>query len=190
MYTQRATLLHLRFVFTVIAVSFLIFVPTAQALHVAHSQQSTPTSSAAWGAVATPVNTPPANQALQLDWIINRGRPHQFFDIVNVGTIALASHTLHMIQVLNQGGNSTPPAVFFNGCLDGTWTAVDSCTGTINPLGSGPTEIFILVNIPLNVGDRFAVQATTTSRGASSYTTTIDIGVASEQVRPKTTTSS
>ena len=95
-----------------------------------------------------------------------------------------------MIHVLNQGGNPTAPTVFFDGCLDGAWTAVDSCTGTIIPLGSASTEIFILVNIPLDVGNRFAVQATTTSRGASSYTTTIDIGVASEQVRPKTTTSS
>jgi hypothetical protein len=173
-----------------LTIPLLASAPTVEAEHIARSQNSVGVSSATWRAVATPRNTSPSKQALTLTWTVNQGTAHQFLDIVNVGTIAVTSQTFHMANVLDNGGNAKPPLVTFTACLNGTWTGVDMCTGTAVQLGSTATEFFTTVNTPLDVGGRIHVQATTAPRGSSSYTTTVNISISSDQVRPSTTISS
>ena len=177
-------------ILTLVAIPLLFSSPMVAAEHIARSQDSVSISSATWRVVATPENTSPSNQVLVLTWTVNQGTAHQFFDIVNVGTIAVTSQTFHMTNVLTNGGNSKPPLVTFTACLNGVWAAVDVCTGTAVELGSTATAFFSTVNTPLDVSGRIHVLATTTPRGTSSYTTTVGISISSDQVRPGTTISS
>lgn len=146
-------------------------------------------TTAEWRAVATPQNSTPVNQALILTWSVSHGTAYQYFDIVNSGTIDVTSQTFHVTNVLDKGGNAKAPTVTFEACLNGTWVAVNSCSGTVVALGSTTTEIFTTVNTPLPVGSRLRLQATTTPSGTSSYTTTVNISIDRSQVRPGITVS-
>lgn len=144
-------------------------------------------SSAAWRAVAVPANTPPTNQPLVLNWAVSHGTAYQFFDIVNNGSIDVSSQTFHVTNVLDKNGNMKAPTVTFDACLNGTWTAINTCSGTVQQLGSTTTEIFTTVNTYLSVGSRIHIQATTTPSGSSSYTTTVNISIDRSQVRASLT---
>lgn len=146
-------------------------------------------TTAEWRVVATPQNATPVNQALILTWSVSRGSAYQFFDIVNSGSIDVTSQTFHVSNVLDTGGNAKAPTVTFEACLNGTWVAVNSCSGTAVALGSTTTEIFTTVNIPLPVAGRLHLQATTTPNGTNSYTTTVNISIDRSQVRPGITVS-
>jgi hypothetical protein len=177
-------------ILALVTITLLVSSSMVGAEHIARAQNSVAVSTATWRAVATPENTSPSNQSLVLAWTVNQGMAHQFFDIVNVGTLAITSQTFRLTNILTNGGNSKAPLVTFTACLNGTWTAVDVCTGTAVELGSTATDSFDTVNTPVDVGGRIHVQATTTPRGTSSYTTTVSIAISSDQIRPGTTISS
>jgi hypothetical protein len=174
----------------VVVMQWFIFVPVVHATHMARVQHPISVNSASWQAVATPLNTAPSNQSLVLLWANSQGAAYQIFDVVNTGTIDLTGLTFHVTVVRTSGGSNKPLNVTFEACVGAAWTALNTCPGTIQTIGTTSSFLTTTVSQMITVGGRLSVQASTPPAGTAQHSTTIDISVDTTHLRAGTTTSS
>lgn len=148
------------------------------------------TATARWAAVAVPRGSGAAVGALVLTWTVSQGVAYKYFDLLNVGTLPLSGQSFEVTNVYERTGNVKPPTVTFEACLNGTWSASNTCSGTVEMMGSTTGQFFTTVNTPLMPSARLEVRATTAPGAISSYTTTVNVSVARVQTRSGETTNS
>lgn len=179
-------------IFLLAAVMIPLVFPVAavKATYVATLQRSMSISTSQWRAVAVPQNSGPTNQPLVLLWTNSQGTAYQIFDIINPGTIDLTGFIFHVTVLRTSGGGNKPLDVTFEACVGASWTALNTCSGSIVTIGTTSTSLTTTVAQPVNVGGRLSIQASTTPSGSSQHSTTIDISVDTTHIRPITITSS
>lgn len=183
--------------FTSRPVAFLSFVaiqllsPTmpANATHAAAVVTSFEVSTVRWRAVAVPAGAVPVDQSLTITWTNERGSAYQIIEIVNAGTVDLNHITFQATVARTSGGNDKLNDVTFEACIGGTWTALHSCSGTIQNIGTTSSLLTTTVSQPLAIATRLSVKASTSPSGANQHLTTVTIIVDSTNIRPGRSTS-
>lgn len=167
----------------------VFYVIPAEALHLSVTHNTVNVTTTRWAAVATAQGQPATTGPLQMNWSVNQGVAYQYFDVVNVGSVALTSQSFMVTNTYDKSGNVKPPAVTFEACTNGAWTSTtNTCSGSVLLLGTTNTEFFVSLSTPLTVNQRLSVRARTSPGASSSYMTTVSIYVGRTNLRPATLT--
>lgn len=154
-------------------------------------------SSATFGIIPTTLPGTPPPGALNLTYAAILAPPDQYFDAVNVGSLALTAANYSV--AVSGGGALGAPSISLTACTAGTWNqSTGVCSGTSTALGTWTASAATPASstaIPTSPASRLGIKATLSAGGVLSAVTTatVTIGVASNgprQIRAATTSNS